>query len=268
MFETAQNKPLPVAVRHLSRRRMTLIVLLAGLIGYLLLAFVVLPLLWSLYEERHPALADVPNVTHTGSGIPGDPLNVGLVGSEEQLHRGMLAAGWYPADPITIESSLRIAIGVVFKRPFDQAPVSPLYLYGRKEDLAFEKPVGDNPRERHHVRFWRSGQFDEQGRPLWLGAATFDTHVGFARDTGQITHHISPEVDKDRDLLMGDLRRAGMLSSEYWIVDFHRVREGRNGEGDPWHTDGRLAVGVLAVQGSSQPARQTRPDADATDAIG
>jgi hypothetical protein len=38
-------------------------------------------------------------------------------------------------------------------------------LFGRKEDLAFEQPVGDSPRQRHHVRFcagtncWRSGRY-------------------------------------------------------------------------------------------------------------
>ncbi len=240
-----------------SRARIAASLLLGALVLYLVVAFLVLPALWHRHEERHPALADASTVTHTKSGIPGDPLNIALVGTEEQFHRGMLAAGWYPADPITIESSLRIAVGVLFKRPFDEAPVSPLYLWGRKEDLAFEKPVGDNPRERHHVRFWRSDKLDGEGRPLWLGAATFDTHVGFARDTGQITHHISPDVDKDRDLIIGDLQKAGILASVKWIQEFHKIKEGRNGEGDPWHTDGRLAVGVFADRHG--PDSQTRP---------
>jgi hypothetical protein len=251
---TPQVTPPP---HELRRRRRLLRLLLAGVAAYFLIAFVVLPLLWHRYEVRHPALSDIPNVTHTRSDIPGDPLNVGLVGTEEQLHRGMLAAGWYPADPITIETSIRIAVGVVFKRPFDEAPVSPLYLFGRKEDFAFEKPVGDDPRRRHHVRFWKSEKADKDGRPLWIGAATFDTHVGFARDTGQFTHHVSADVDADRDLIMSDLRAAGCLASEYWIDDFHKVREGRNGEGDPWHTDGRLAVGVLKFPPPSE--GQTRP---------
>jgi LssY-like putative type I secretion system component LssY len=221
--------------------------LVGGLVVYLAVAFLILPLIWRRHEERHPALADAETVTHTKSGIPGDPLNVALVGSEEPLHRGMLAAGWFPADPITIESSLRIAVGVVFKRPFDEAPVSPLYLFGRKQDFAFEKPVGDNPRERHHVRFWRSDKIDDQGRPLWWGAATFDTHVGFSHLTGQITHHISPNVDADRDLLIEDLRKAGALSSISWIEQFQKQKEGKNGEGDPWHSDGRLAIGYITV---------------------
>jgi hypothetical protein len=219
---------------------------LAALSLYLLIAYLVLPWAWRRHERRHPALADAPTVTHTADGIPGDPLNIALIGTEEELHRAMLAASWYPADPITLRTSLRIATDVVFKRPFDQAPVSPLFLFGRKEDLAFEKPVGTNPRERHHVRFWRSEEVDDAGRPLWFGAATFDTHVGLSHDTGQITHHIAPDVDDDRNLLIDDLERAGMVADVDWIDDFHTARQGKNGGGDPWHTDGRLAVGLIA----------------------
>lgn len=223
--------------------------ILVGVAVYVAVAFLILPLAWRRHEVRHPALADAETVTHTNSGLPGDPLNVALVGSDEQLHRGMLAAGWFPADPITLESSLRIAVGVVFKRPFDEAPVSPLYLFGRKQDLAFEKPVGDNPRERHHVRFWKANVLDDQVQPLWWGAATFDTHVGFSHLTGQITHHISPNVDADRDLVIADLRKAGALSSVYWIEQFQKRKDGKNGEGDPWHSDGRLAIGYITLPG-------------------
>jgi hypothetical protein len=241
------------------KRRLTLRILLATVITYLFVAYLILPELWKRRELRHPALADAATLTHTADRIPGDPLNVALVGSEEQIHRSMLAAGWYPADPTTIRSALRIAADCVFKRPFDEAPVSALYLFGRKEDLAFEKPVGDNPRERHHVRFWRAGGLDSKGRPLWLGAATFDVHVGFSHDTGQVTHHIAPDVDRDRDLLIGDLAKVGTLSKVYWVDHFQRVLEGRNGEGDPWRSDGRLAVGVIT---ESTPAAAQNAPAD------
>jgi hypothetical protein len=160
----------------------------------------------------------------------------------------MNAAKWYPADPITLESSLRIAVGVVFDRPYADAPVSSLYLWGRKEDLAFEQPVGGDPRRRHHVRFWRSAKVDQQGRPLWIGAATFDTHVGLSYTTAQITHHISADVDLDRNKVIEDINRAGDLSAVYWIDGFHKELEGKNGGGDPWHTDGKLAVGVIAIR--------------------
>ena len=81
--------------------------------------------------------------------------------------RAMVAARWYPADPLTLRSCLEIAEATVLKRPYDDAPVSSLYLFGRKEDLAFEQPVGNDPRERHHVRFWLTERKDR--RPAGLG---------------------------------------------------------------------------------------------------
>ncbi|MGQ0633871.1 MAG: LssY C-terminal domain-containing protein [Planctomycetaceae bacterium] len=220
---------------------------MGGLAAYLVVAYLVLPLAWRRYERRHPALDGAPTRAHTTTGIPGDPINVGLVATETEIHRGMLAARWYPADPITLESSLRIAGSTVLHRPYDDAPVSSLYLWGRKQDLAFEQPVGDDARRRHHVRYWRSDKLDEQGRPLWLGAVTFDSKVGFSHTTGEITHHISADVDAERDKIIADLKGAGALAQSYWVDDFQPARTGRNGGGDPYQTDGRLAVGVLEL---------------------
>jgi hypothetical protein len=234
--------------RASGRRRPVAYLLLAALLLYLFIAYVVLPSAWRSYTKRHPALDDAPRITHTANGIHGDPVNLALLGSEQELQAGMLAAGWFPADPITLKSSLRIASGTVFHRAYDHAPVSNLFLFGRKQDLAFEQPVGNDPRRRHHVRFWRSDKVDEDGRPLWFGAATFDTKVGLSHTTGQVTHHISPEVDKERNLVMDGLQRSNYLADAYWLDDFQQKLQGRNGGGDPYHTDGRLAVGVLLVR--------------------
>ncbi len=211
---------------------------------YFLAAYVIAPRLWKHHESKHPDLHDGPTLTHTASGIPGDPLNIALVGSEEDIIRAMAAAGWYPADPLTLRSSIRIGVDTVFKRPDDEAPVSSLYLFGRKEDLAFEKPVGGSPKERHHVRFWRTKKVDE-GRTVWIGSAAYDIGVELSRTTGQITHHISPDIDTERDLLVADLTKAGRVSELRWIDGFQKEMQGRNGGGDPWRTDGRLAVVVL-----------------------
>jgi hypothetical protein len=221
------------------------LLLVAGLLlAYLVIAYVVLPLIWRTEERRHPDWSNTLNITHTDSGIPGDPLNIGLVGSERDVILAMKAAAWYAADAITFSSSVRIAVDSVFRRPDDDAPVSNLYLFGRKQDLAFEQPVGDSPRQRHHVRFWRSDKL-EGGRPVWLGAATFDERVGLSHTTGEVTHHIGPDVDAERDRIIEELSKAGQVQEVYWVDYFHRQLEGKNGGGDPWHTDGRLAVAVL-----------------------
>ncbi len=202
--------------------------------------------------EKHPDLSGGPRITHTANGIPGDPVNLALVGSESDLVHGLVAAKWYPADPITFRTSLRIAVDSVFRKPDDQAPVSDLFLFGRKQDLAFEQPVGDSPRQRHHVRFWRWDR-QEQGSPVWFGAATFDERVGLSYTTGQITHHIGPEVDAERDRIVNELKTALQAVEVYYVDGFHTELQGKNGGGDPWHTDGRLGVVLLSRTNKFQP---------------
>lgn len=229
-----------------SRRRKVTVAVCGFLLLYLTAAYVVIPALWARHARRHPALDDMPAVARTGSGIPGDPINVALVGTRDEAVKIMLAAKWHRADPITLRSSLLIAAASMFSRPYDQAPVSHLYLWGRKEDLAFQRPVGKSPRQRHHVRFWQSEEVDEFGRPLWAGSVTFDTRVGLSHTTGQITHHIAADVDAERDQLFRDLQQTGDLFETYAVDGFHEKLSGRNGGGDPWHTDGDLHVGVIA----------------------
>jgi hypothetical protein len=196
----------------------------------------------------HPALTTAPRHTVTHRGHRGDPVNIAFVGTEEELHRALAAARWYAADPITLKSSLRIAADVVLKKPYAHAPVSDLFLFGRRQDLAYEQPVGPSPKQRHHVRFWRSREVDAAGEPLWLGAATFDERVELSRTTGGVTHRIAPQVDHERDKLVSDTARSGALEGYYVVDRFHPERQGVNGGGDPWVTDGRLAVGVLSLR--------------------
>lgn len=215
------------------------------IVVYLAVAYCVLPLGWNRYEKRAEWLDQITGVTQTRNGIPGDPLNIALVGTEDELEQALAAAQWDPADPLGLRSDVEIAADTVLRRAYEDAPVSNLYLFGRKEDLAFEQPAGGDPRRRHHVRLWRAAHPHDDGRPVWLGAATFDQRVGLSHTTGQITHHIAPDVDAERDHLLGTLAETGEVRDQYYVDDFHPVREGRNGGGDPWHTDGRLAVGVL-----------------------
>lgn len=224
--------------------RASLSVLAAGLIAYLLVSYFLLPEFW-IFRDRSRVDGFSSMVTTTEQDIPGDPINVGLVGSREQVIRAFAAAGWDPADKITLRSSVDIGLSVVLDRPDLDAPVSPLFFEGRKQDLAFEKAVGNSADERNHVRFWLSKQTGADGKPLWLGSASFDRGVGFSHDTGQITHHIGPDLDAERNLVMSDLQKAGQVSSTYDIPGIGATKTGRNGGGDPYFTDGKALVGVL-----------------------
>jgi hypothetical protein len=230
-----------------AKTRMAIGAMIAVLFAYLLLAYLVIPEIWIFHDaERNQKPGNM--VTTTEQGIPGDPINVGLVGSKEEVIRAFAAAGWDPADKITLRTSIDIGLSVVLDRPDLDAPVSPLFFEGRKQDLAFEKAVGKSADERNHIRFWLTEQTGPNNRPLWLGSASFDRGVGISHDTGQITHHIGPNLDAERNLIISDLLKAGQLMSSYDIEGIGATKEGRNGGGDPYFTDGKALVGVLRNQ--------------------
>jgi len=226
-----------------SRRAGTAFTLLFLLLpSYATLAYVVLPAVW----RRHvppPPQEEFPRLTYTAEGIPADPINVALVGSEGDLVSAMRAAGWTRADRISLRSGLRDVRSVLFDRPYSSAPMSTHFVGRRRpQDLAFERPVGRSPRCRHHVRFWR---FDGSGGTLWLGAASFDRGMGISHFTGEVMHHIDPKIDAERDALVRDLARAGRIGSLSWRANFSPAGRGRNGGGDWYETDRRLAVGSI-----------------------
>jgi hypothetical protein len=240
---------------HRSRWKHAAQLFLFIVMAYTLLAYLILPAVWTHYEHQK-RLADLPMVTLTAQGIPGDPINVGLVGETKDVLCAMQAAGWYPADPVTLRSSIEIAGSVLLDRPYRDAPVSPLYYLGRREDFAFEKPVGSSADHRHHVRFWKVLEAGEEKRPVWLGDATFDRSVGVSHYTGAITHHIDADIDAERKLIAGDLEAAGMVEARYQVTGVGPTLAGRNGGGDLYYTDGEVWIMRLveACQKRTSPA--------------
>jgi hypothetical protein len=227
--------------RHHARLERVLLTLLGIVAAYTAIAYVVLPAFWTHYEHQK-GLASLPMVTRTAQGIPGDAINVGLIGNEKELLCAMNAAGWFPADPVTFKSSIEIAGSVLLDRAYRDAPVSPLFYLGRREDLAFEKPAGKSADRRHHVRFWKVLDKGEEQRPVWLGAVTFDKGVGVSHFTGAITHHIDADIDAERDALVGDIEHAGMATAKYQVTGVGPTLAGRNGGGDLYYTDGEVWI--------------------------
>ena len=154
------------ATKPVSRRRRLLVrtlkVVVALVVAWLLLAYLILPALWRHYEHQ-PALENAPKTTRTAQGIPGDPLNVGLIGTEQEVVRAMLGSGWDAADPVTLRSSIGIARSVLRDQPYVDAPVSRLVRVraqarprlrearGRERQPSPPRPV----LEVHRVRTWR-----------------------------------------------------------------------------------------------------------------
>lgn len=212
--------------------------------GYVFLAYIALPQVWMHYEHQK-GLAGFTMLTRTAQDIPGDPINVGVVGSKADVLCAMHAAAWYPADPLTLRSSFEIIGSVMLDYPYRDAPVSNLFYQGRREDLAFEKPDGKSADRRHHVRYWQVLKQGDEGRPVWLGSATFDRDVGLSRYDAQVTHHIAPNIDAERNRLSGDLRKAKVVEVIYEVSGIGPTLNGRNGEGDRYYTDGEIEISRL-----------------------
>ncbi len=202
---------------------------------WFLLAYAGLPRLWSHHE--HKLLGERDALTsYTAQDIPGDPINLRIHGTAAAIAVAYRHAGWSRADPVSLRTGAKIGWSVVAGRAYPNAPVSPLFVQDRVQDFAFEKEEGASADRRHHVRFWRVGPDD------WLAAASFDRGVGLSLFTLQVTHHIGPDIDAERALSSQVLRGCGARREQTRSARLPPGRWHRNGGGDRYHTDGRIAV--------------------------
>ncbi|WP_326952565.1 LssY C-terminal domain-containing protein [Arthrobacter sp. Leaf69] len=196
----------------------------------------------------------------TSDGLLGDPVNLALLGSEDQVHAAMHRAGWTQADDVDLKSSRRIVLSTLTRRSYAEAPVSPLFIFSRQQDFAYQQEVDGSPGKRHHVRFWRCppGWVLPGGvRVDWLAAGTYDRSVGLSLFTLQITHKIEENTDDERDHILATLKKAVPEAEVSVIRDFSTGYHARNGGGDTISTDGDLPVVDLApvIAATADPPR-------------
>jgi len=215
-----------------------------AIVFWVLLAYLVLPRVHRILTTIY-----VPDYfigrARTSDCLLGDPINLAFMGDAAQLRAAMTAAKWTPADPVTLRSSLRIVTSTLTRRSYDEAPVSPLFLFGRQQDFAFQQEVDGNPAQRHHVRFWKcppDWPLPGGRRVDWLAAATFDTRVGLSLFTLQVTHKIDANTDVERDHVVATLRAGDPAVRVEVLRDFSTSYHARNGGGDSIHTDGDLPI--------------------------
>ena len=208
----------------------------AFLIIYCLMAYVFIPALFRLYHFliKHD---HIPLYATYGDGWASDPVNIAIVAkSKHELRSAMKAAGWYEASPNTLRNSVKEAWSLLANKAYPTAPVSKLYLFNRKHDIAFQIPTNPqmSPRTRHHVRFWHlqaplpskhdRGHFDFWSEKLvkwlglekqiWIGASTYDFKPFDIRwRTGSLTHGVRHDADLERDFIIETLRGSGTVKT-------------------------------------------------------
>ncbi|MGZ4437277.1 MAG: LssY C-terminal domain-containing protein [Nocardioidaceae bacterium] len=214
------------------------------LVFWVLVAYLVLPRLHRILTSIYLPSYFIGR-TRTSDGLLGDPVNLALRGDEDQLQEVMRTAGWVRADDLSLASGMKIVSTTLRRTSYAEAPVSPLVLFDRPQDLAYQQEVAGNPAKRHHVRFWRcpDGWMLPGGYAVdWLAAGTYDRSVGLSLWTFQVTHRIEQEVDIERDFIVDSMLGASPLVSVHRIENFSTGYHSRNGGGDRIVTDGDLPV--------------------------
>ena len=242
---------------------------LALAITYALAAYVILPraVRMGVKIQRRQR---VPSYTLTADGLPGDPINIVLVGTLQDLRAAFATAGWIQADPLNIASSCRMASAFVLNSPYPTAPFSTLHLFGRGQDIGFQEPIDNSPRKRHHIRFWalslvhaedtigtaafwlNTDRPADDARVFWVGAGTRDTGFSLTRLTFQVTHATDADTNAERDYIVAQLLKFGVIDgvTSYQAGDVLPTRHVNR-----YIADGDLSLANLATEPSPAPPK-------------
>lgn len=225
--------------------------LVALLITYIISSYLILPLLVrvNLLISKQ---GRIPRFTTALEGSYVDPVNIILIGSKKQLENAFEKINWFKADNLNLKTSWKMVEKFLENKPYPKAPFSSHFLFGRRQDIGFQQPVGNSPRHRHHVRFWgvdvnkiedpldvkfwtekKKINFNEN--LSWVGAGSEDLGFGFTRLTFKLSHRINYKVDNERKYILDNLKAKKLIGK----INYYKSGEFRVGK---YVSDGRIAV--------------------------
>jgi hypothetical protein len=236
--------------------------IVAVALTYGLAAYVILPravrIGLRILQHKH-----VPRYTITGDGLPGDPVNLVLVGTLPQLRAAFARCGWAEADRLTLRRSWHMVRAFLLNSPYPTAPFSTLYLFGRGQDIGFQKAIDDSPRKRHHIRFWalslsraeatlgtadlwlKTHRPPVHERVYWVGAGTKDTGFSLTQLTFQITHATDSDTNAERDFIIAELQNTRVIED----VNSYQARQHfPAAQVNHYITDGQVVAASLVIE--------------------
>jgi LssY C-terminus len=188
-------------------------------------------------------------VTNKDGSRNGDPLNLVIVGNGVDAIFPFTGRGWKMNESADVEGSYRMVKALLFRSKYETAPVSPLYLFGRVQDVALEK-ARDTINERNHLRLWMA-PFSVEGQKVWVGHISRDIGLHFTTKAWYlVTHRMDEQVDLDRTYLLQDLFITGYVDRFGYVsgVGASAPNHPRtNMTNDPYVTDG-LRVVIFLVR--------------------
>ena len=196
-------------------------------------------------KDFRRALEGLPCCTTNSKGNEyGDPLNLVLVGSKNDILAALTRRNWHSTEIMWSKAIWRTFKSFLEGERYRYSPVSPLYVYERRQDIAWQKARG-TINERNHMRFWLS-PIRFRGKKVFVGQISRDIGVKFTLKSPTIsTHVIDPDVDEARRYFIEDLAYSQALASFGFVKGAGTVSKEApkmNLVGDPFYTDGLRAV--------------------------
>lgn len=197
----------------------------------------------------------IPRFNRARDGFHVDPVNIILIGNKDQLKNVFKQIGWSQADTLNIKSALKMINAFIKNKPYSRAPFSSLYLFGRRQDIGFQEPIGNSPRKRHHIRFWgtntnkiddpldikfwtKKQKIDFSKVNVWIGSGSEDLGFAFTQFTYQFSHKVNPNVDQERKYILSALKKNNCINK----INYYKPGMFTVGK---YTSDGRIAVAKL-----------------------
>lgn len=202
------------------------------------------------YAELRKKLEVLPCCASTfDGGNQGDPLNIAFIGEYEELVNALILSGWDETEVTSAGSILKTVKAYLKGEAYANAIVSPLHLFGRHQDMTFQRPR-KSISARNHLRLWMTN-FSFSGKQVWIGQISRDIGLAFSfKVWPPFTHRIDPDTDDARMFLLEDLLINGLIESVGFTegvgkAEFSAPRY--NLAGHPYFTDGLRLLMALST---------------------
>ena len=202
-------------------------------------------------------MMSVPERTSTPKGRDADVVNLAFIGSQEQVQKAFDAAGWKTGDAMRRSTALHEIHAFLVVGNYAHGPMSKQLLNGKAADSTWEKGL-DSLAKRHHLRIW-SARETFQGQSIWLSAATREIEASLSLRKREFVHHVDPNIDSEREMVVRDLRLAGCVDRVHVDRRSRMPHAVVNATGDDLYTD--AAITFVKLKDCENPVFQNNSDA-------
>ena len=191
-------------------------------------------------SELGEMISFLPPRTVDGQGREGDMLNLIFIAKREDLEGAFERAGWVKTE----KSKPAIVWHLLWQRKhYAKLPMDTLYVFGRAQSYSYALPdPASIVARRHHLRIWRT-DYEKDGAPIWVGAATHDVAIQIEMKKLRIVHRIDPQVDAERDFIAGNLAdNTRLVTHEEYLHCVDPVFKGQTATGGTYYSDSRMLL--------------------------